>query len=116
MTTTDAASPSPARSLPGRLIGVIFAPRATYAAVAARPRWFGALAFVVLMGVAGTLTLFSTDVGREAWIDAAVQQREAFSGRPVPDEQYAAIERMAPFAGYIGAAFQVIGTPIAALV
>jgi hypothetical protein len=32
--------------LASRLIGVVFSPRDAYAAVAAQPRWFGALAVV----------------------------------------------------------------------
>src|SRR5262249_48105511 len=123
MTTT---SPGPAagvgplsstspRSLPARFMGILFSPRAAYAAVAARPAWLGMLALVTLLGMSGTAALLSTQVGQEPWLDAAVQQREAY-GQRVTDEQYQRLEQMMPYAGAIGAGFQLVVVPLSALV
>jgi hypothetical protein len=103
------------RSLPTRILGVLFSPRATYADVAARPRALGALAFVVLMGIAGVFLFMSTEVGQNAFIDQQVQQREAF-GRPLTDEQYQRLEGMVQYAPYIGAAFQLVSLPLLAAI
>jgi hypothetical protein len=99
------------KSLPARIAGVLFAPRATYADVAARPRALGVLTFVVLVAVAGVFLFLSTDVGINAFLDQQVQQREAF-GRPLTDAQYDQLERTAPYARYIGAVFQLVALPL----
>jgi hypothetical protein len=114
-TTTVEASATSSKSLPARIAGVIFSPRATYADVAARPRVFGALAFVLAVIVTGTFAFLSTEVGQQASLDNQVRQMEAF-GRTVSDAQYAQMERTAPYHRYIGAAFQLVVTPIMALV
>jgi Yip1-like protein len=106
-----AVTSSGSKSLPTRLAGVLFSPRATYADVAARPRVLGALTFVVLAGVVGVFLFMSTDVGQNAFVDQQVQQRESF-GRPLNDAQYQQLERMAPYAGYVGAAFQLVSVPL----
>jgi hypothetical protein len=95
------------RSLPARLFGVIMMPRATYAAIAVRPRLLGAWLVVLSIAVAGTLTFLSTEVGRQAALDQQTRQAQAF-GRTISDDQYAQMERMLPYFGYIGAAFQTV--------
>jgi hypothetical protein len=102
---------STSRSLPARIAGVLFAPRATYADVAARPRALGALTFVVLVAVAGAFLFLSTEVGKNAFLDQQVQQREAW-GRPLTDAQYDRLERTVPYAPYIGAGFQFVALPL----
>jgi hypothetical protein len=102
-------------SLPARMVGVIFSPRATYAAVAARPRVFGALAVVLTVIVAATFLFLSTDVGQQASLDDNVRRMEAF-GRTVSDAQYAQMEQMAPYSRYFAAIFQLILMPILALI
>src|SRR5690349_7631874 len=74
----NAAAAAPAKSLPSRVIGVLLAPRATYASVAARPRWFGVLAFIVLLGAAGTYIFLSTEVGRNAMVDQQIETMRSF--------------------------------------
>jgi len=112
--TADAAA-TKGKSLPARVAGVIFSPRATYADVAARPRVLGLLAVVMLVIVAATFTFLSTEVGQQASLDNQVRQMEAF-GRPVSDTQYEQMERMAPYARYFALVFQVVSMPIMALV
>ena len=114
-TMTAEATGSQPMSLPARMAGVIFSPRAAYAAVAARPRVLGALAVVITVIVAATFVFLSTDVGQQASLDDNVRRMEAF-GRTVSDEQYAQMERMAPYSRYFAAVFQLILMPILALI
>ena len=109
------AAPAVSKGLLARAVGIVFAPRATYAAVAARPKVLGALALVLAFAVTGTLTLMSTEVGRNAALDQQVRQREAF-GRPMSDAEYAQMERFLPYFGYIGAASQVVFILVISLV
>lgn len=110
--TTDAA---PAQSLPARMIGVIFSPRATYAGVAARPHWFGVLALVVAIGAAAVFTFLSTEVGQNASLDQQVRMMESF-GAKVTDQMYDRMESGVERAKYFGAVSQVITLPLAALI
>lgn len=112
---TVEASATGARSLPARIAGVIFSPRAAYADVAARPRIFGALAFVLAVIMTATFAFLSTEVGQQASLDNQVRQMESF-GQTVNDAQYARMESMAPYARYFAAGFQLIFTPIMALI
>jgi hypothetical protein len=109
----SAASTGP-ESLFGRIPGVIFSPRATYAGVAARPRALGALAFVLVISVAGTFAFLSTEVGEQAMLDQQVRMIESF-GMKIDDAAY---ERMAQSVGrakYFGAVGQLITLPLVAL-
>ena len=69
MTDTLASPPAPpsaSSGLIGRIVGVLTSPRATYAGVAAAPRWLGVLAAVILVTATGSYVLFSTTVGQRA--------------------------------------------------
>jgi hypothetical protein len=101
------AAPAPSPGLLSRAIGIIFSPRATYAAIAARPRVLGALCVILCIMAAGLTTFLSTEVGREALLDQQIRQREAF-GRPMTAEQTAQMERILPYIGYFAAAGQVV--------
>jgi len=114
-TMTVEASATRSKSLPARLAGVVLSPRAAYADVAARPRIFGALAFVLAVIVIATFAFLSTAVGQQASLDNQVRQMESF-GRTVSDDQYAQMERMAPYSRYFAAAAQVLVTPFMALI
>ena len=90
--TTPSTAGSATAGLLARMIGVIFSPKETFAAVVARPRWFGAIAVaVVVMGVA-QFALLSTDVGKDLALDQNVTFMEAF-GQTISDDAYAAMER-----------------------
>jgi hypothetical protein len=114
-TMTAEASATGSTSLPWRIVGVIFSPRAAYADVAARPRVFGALAIVLAVIITATFAFLSTDVGQQAFLDNQVRQMESF-GRTVDDAQYAQMERSAPYSRYFAAGFQLVFTPIIALI
>lgn len=112
--TASVTAPAP-RPLLARIVGVIFSPRATYAEVAAHPRWFGVLAVVVLIGAAGVFTLMSTEVGREAALDQQVRTMEGF-GMKIDDAAYARMENGMKYAPYTGAAGQIVALSIVAAV
>jgi hypothetical protein len=113
MTSEQTATGS--KSLAARIIGVVVAPRATYADVAARPRVLGALAFVLAVIVAATFVFLSTEVGQQASLDNQIRQMESF-GRTVSDAQYEQMERLAPYSRYFAAGFQLVLMPLMALV
>ena len=96
-------------------MGVLFSPRATYTAVAARPRWLGIFLTVFLITAAATAALLSTDVGRNAVIDQQVAQRESF-GRPMTQAEIDQVEKIAPYFVYITPAFQILGLSVGGLV
>jgi hypothetical protein len=109
-TVQTGAAPAP-QSLPARFVGVITSPAETYRAIVAHPTWFGMLAVTcVLVSLVLGGFLF-TKVGQDAWVDAALAS-QAGAG----DQQAAAIERMAPYAGYITVAYMVIAMPIILLI
>src|SRR5262245_16209547 len=105
--TSSAGSAASARSLPARLVGVLFSPRAAYADVAARPRWLGAFLVAYLLTTAVATTFMSTDVGRNAVVDQQITQSEAY-GRHLTQEQ---IDRLETVSKYY-----VYGTPVLQLV
>ena len=109
----QSASPR-AQGLAGRVIGVLTSPRATYADVAAHPRWLGVLLVVLVATIVPTMWLLSTEVGQRAVIDQQLERAEAF-GRTVPDAQYEQMERIAPYFGYVVAASQIVFLPLVAL-
>ena len=117
MPETMAPEPAPAeaRGLVGRLTGVLLAPRATYADVAASPKVFGVLLVVVLIMAGLTMTFFSTEVGRQALLDQQVRSMESF-GRQVTDQQYTRLQQMSKYSGYMAAAGQVVTMPLMGLV
>jgi len=113
-TVSSQPASAPARGLAARVIGVLTAPRATYADVAARPRWLGAFIVVLATTITASSLLLSTEVGQRAVIDQQLQGAEAF-GRTITDAQLQQMERTAPYFVYLAAFFQIIFTPLVAL-
>jgi len=99
----------------GRVIGVLLSPRATYADVAARPRWLGVLVLVALLSACGVAILFSTEVGQRALLDQQVRTMESF-GVKMNDAAYDRLERGVGRAPYYAAAGQLVTLPLMALI
>lgn len=112
--TETQAAPSPVPLLT-RVIGVLFSPRETYAAVALRPKWFGAIAVAVLIMGVGQFVLLSTEVGKQLALDQQVGAMEAF-GVTVSDEQYDNMERQMDRARYTGPIGTMVFTPLFMLI
>lgn len=107
-----------ARARPGllsRIVGIVVSPRDTFVEVAANPKVLGVLLFVILVGAIAFGGFLFTEVGRQAWLDQAVSSTEAW-GRTVSDEQYARMERMAPFAAYLAVGQMLLVVPLITLV
>ena len=102
---------SPQLPLVSRIFGVLFSPRETFAAVAARPRWLGALVVAGLIMSAAQFALLSTDVGKQLALDQQITAVEAF-GVTISDEQYAQMERGMENARYTGPISTIIFLPI----
>lgn len=96
-------------SLLSRFIGIITAPRATYEAIVAHPKWFGMLALTTVLMAVLIGGFLVTKVGQEAWLDAATNS--PLSG-PVTDQQYQAMEKMSSFVGYITAVSILVMVPL----
>ncbi len=104
------ASPTdtPAPGLLTRVVGVIFSPRATFERMLPHPKVIGVLLLTGLaIGLAKGLPQLTAS-GRQAALDAQVQQTERFTGRPVTDDAYARMQRFAPIAAYS----TIVVTPI----
>jgi hypothetical protein len=91
-----------------RFIGVITSPKATFQNVVTHPRSLGMLVLICVLSAASLGWFFSTQVGRDAWINAMIER----GGTQINDQQIAAFERMGAFMGYLMVAQAVIVTPI----
>lgn len=110
--TSSPPAPAPAEmGLASRLLGTLFSPRQTYAAVAARPRWLGALAVSIVLIMATQYAFLSSETGRQLALDQQVAAMEGF-GMTVTDEMYDQLEQGIERQGYVGLVFTVIVIPI----
>jgi hypothetical protein len=101
-------------SLPARVIGVLFSPRATYADVSARPRWLGTFLVIVALTSAIGTAFLSTDIGRNAVVDQQISQAEAY-GRRLTQDQIDRVEQMSQYYKYLTPVLQTVGLTIGAL-
>jgi hypothetical protein len=99
----------------GRVVGVLVSPKETFAHIARDPRPWTMMAFVSIVAAIVTGVFFSTEVAKLAWLDAAVRQSETFGGE-VNDAQYANMERIAGFMGYIVPLYSLVVGPIFTLI
>src|SRR5262245_26788035 len=102
---------TPDVGLLSRLIGVIFSPRDAYTAVAARPRWFGAMAVSCLLMIAVQATFLSTQVGKDAVLNQQLDVIRAF-GQNVTPELIQQMESRMVYAPYTTAASLIVGIPL----
>src|SRR5881397_380244 len=98
--TVDAGSATSPKSLPARVAGIIFSPRATYADIAARPRWVAAFLLVYLVTAAVATGFMSTEVGRAAVVDQQITQAESY-GRHFDQQQIDRLESMSNYYAYL---------------
>lgn len=92
-----------------RLVGIITAPAETYRSVAAHPRWLGMLALTTLFTVVVTTAFMMTEAGQNAWLDSVLPAT-------APAEQVQAMERIAPYAGYIAGVSILVTVPLILLI
>jgi uncharacterized membrane protein (DUF2068 family) len=108
-------APVPSHGLLARLAGVIVSPRATYEAIAARPRILGALLTVLLVSGLATFTFLSTEVGQNALFDEQLAQMENFGFKP-SEAQITMMEQRAEYSRYFALAGQLVVIPVGMLV
>jgi hypothetical protein len=114
-TATAAGSTPASKGLLSRFIGIITAPKDTFAIVAAAPKWFGMLAVTAVLASFFAALPMTTPAGRQAAIDQQVQQRQSF-GLPVDDRMYDQLEKMSKVMPYITGGSVLIFSPIVAVV
>ncbi len=109
--TVAQETPVADQGLFARIVGVLLSPRATYAAVAAKPRSLGVLAVVlVVIGIAQGVFL-SSEVGQRLVLDQQIRAMEAF-GMNVTDQLYDQMEQSMKRSAITGPIFQAIFWPI----
>ncbi len=83
-----------------RFIGIITAPRATFANVVAHPKWLGMYLLTTTIIAFGAALPMTTDAGKQAALDQQVSSMESL-GMQVPDEQYEQMRKQNEYAPYI---------------
>jgi hypothetical protein len=96
-----------------RFVGIITAPGATFQRVVAHPKVFGMLALVCVLSAVSLGIFFSTKTGQDAWVEAA--SSSSLTGE-MSDQQYEAMQKMAPYAGYFAIGQALVGMPIMLLI
>jgi hypothetical protein len=115
---TETSSSSTETRLPwlaSRLVGVLLAPRRTFGAIVAHPRWLGALVVVVLIMAGASSWLVSTEIGQQAMLEQQVSAMESF-GVTVSDEMYDQLASGLENARYFTAGSVVVFIPIVTLI
>jgi hypothetical protein len=102
-------------NLISRFIGVITAPRATFANVVAHPRWLGMYLLTAVMIAFGAALPMTTDAGRQATLDQQVSSMESF-GMEVSDEAYEQMRQGTQYAAYTTAGSVVVFGIVVSLV
>jgi hypothetical protein len=97
--------------LAARLAGVLFSPRATYGAIVAQPKVFGALAVTMVVTAAIQFAFLSTTVGQDALFDRQLSAIERFGGQPSP-QMIQGLEAGLPRARYTTAASILVFGPL----
>jgi hypothetical protein len=105
--TVTPQPPAAPKSLPARLFGVVLSPGETFRSVIAQPRWFGALASILLLMAAANFAFLSTSVGQDATLEQQIKSMEAW-GMTVTAEQQTQMEAGISKAPYWGAAMILI--------
>jgi hypothetical protein len=114
-TSVDAgAAPAP-KNLVARFLGILTAPRETFAAVAASPKWFGMLALTIVLIAFFTALPLTTEDGRQAAIDQQITVMKSFGADVTPEleDRLEARARMMP---YTTAAGVIVVSPIMAVI
>ena len=101
-------------SLTTRMLGVIYAPRATFESLVAAPRWGDVLALTFLVTALSSAFLFETETGRLALLDQWERTALAF-GQTVGDPEYAALTRASDNGTVYAIASAFAGGPMLAL-
>lgn len=83
------------QGLLARMLGVLVAPKATFAGIAARPRWLGVMAITLLIAAACQYIILSSPDMQDAMIAQATRNPN------MSDQQIEATERFIPLLPYV---------------
>lgn len=114
--TPDVLDPTPSPGLFARFIGVITSPGETFQHVVRTPKVAGMLFLIcALTALAQGLPQF-TEQGRAATLEMQVQQAERWSGQPVSDEAYAAMQQQSQYGPYLALIGSFVFVPFMAVI
>lgn len=113
--TVPQAGATRALSLPARLTGPIFSPKATFESVSAHPVWLDVLAVTLVLSALAWFAFLSTPTGQQAFVDQRFQQMEA-AGQTITPEIERQTNTIAPFARWIVLVFTLVIAPVFVLV
>jgi hypothetical protein len=111
---STAPTAPPGKNLVARFVGVIFAPKETFVAVAARPKWLGMLLVTTLLTAVVVGGFFATPVGQQAYIDQAAKPNP-ITGTTPGEQQMKYIEMFARYMPYVYGGGVLIVSPIVSL-
>jgi hypothetical protein len=119
-TTAPPASPAspagpPDKNLIARFVGVVFAPKETFVAVAARPKWFGMLLVTTILMAVVVGGFFATPIGQQAYIDQAMKPNP-ITGTTPGEQQMKYIEMFARYMPYVYGGGVLVASPLITLV
>ena len=82
-----------------RFVGIITAPRATFASVVAHPKWLGMYLLTATIIAFGAALPMTTEAGKQAALDQQVSSMESL-GFQVSDQMYEEMRKRMSFAAY----------------
>src|SRR6185436_5024365 len=100
-------------TLQSRVLGIIFSPRSTCAALARAPRWADVLILSTLAAAAAGAMVMRTEVGQVALVDQWERTAVAF-GRTVDDGAYARLQDLSERGPLYEAGVAILNGPIQA--
>jgi hypothetical protein len=103
------------KSFPARILGVLFAPRATFSVIAGTPSWLGVLVASCLLAALSSAVVLETTVGRFALLDRWESTAIAF-GLSIDDGRYATMRSASQYGSLYAAASAVLTGPVLAIV
>jgi hypothetical protein len=111
--TVPPAAP-PEKNLAARFVGVIFAPKETFVAVAAKPKWLGMLLVTTILTAVLVGGFFATPIRQQAYIDQA-SKPNPITGTVPGEQQMKYIEMFARYMPYVYAGGALIMSPLVTL-
>ena len=117
MADTTTAQPASQPGLLARMLGVLTSPKATFAAVAARPRWLGVMAITLVISAACQYVILSSPAMQDAMYEQATRNPNMTEAQVAGAER--GIERLPIFlpigtvllgAGFTAAVAGILGT------
>ncbi|MGH9162461.1 MAG: YIP1 family protein [Vicinamibacteraceae bacterium] len=111
--TEQVLSPAEAPQLSfwSRVSGMFTAPRETFAAIVAHPRWLGVLILTTVVGAGGMAAFVATPTGEQAVLNEQMRQRER-TGQPMSSEDVASFREFAPMFKFVFPVAVLVFAPI----